>query len=79
VKKSKHRPPPEVLKLMEKVKHQLEEMKKPVVRWKIISNLKLQRDFPTVEEYEKLDPYWRSTMGGQFAGRVIGERYESGR
>lgn len=75
--KPKPRRPPEALALMEKVKRQLEELKKPVVRLEILDK-KLQV-FPTVADYKRMDPYWLSTMGGKFAGRVVGRKVGCGK
>lgn len=79
MKKKKPKPtrPPEVLALMKKVKRQLEDLKKPVKvvkRFKTAKRDKRRQIFPTVEDYKKMDPYWMSTMGGKFAGRVIGRK-----
>jgi hypothetical protein len=64
-------------RLLEKVKRQLEEFQKPV--WEVVEwdDRRFRNRFqiswiPTVEEYQRLDPFWLSTMGGQFAGRRVG-------
>ncbi len=75
-KKPKLKRPPEALALMEKVKRQLEDLKKPVMvkRFKTAVRDKRRQIFPTVEEYKKMDPYWLSTMTGKFTGRVVGRK-----
>jgi hypothetical protein len=71
---------PETLALMEKVKLQLAELQKPrpvpvmVKRFKTAIRDKRRQVFPTVEDYQKLDPCWMSTMRGAFAGRTIENR-----
>ncbi len=71
----KRRPtPPHILALMAKVKRQLADLKRPVVyikRFKKAVRDKRRQIMPTVAEYQKLDPYWLSTMTGEFTGRVI--------
>jgi hypothetical protein len=65
-------------KLLTKIKRQLAEFQKPVwesVEWddrRFRSRLQISWN-PTVEEYQRLDPFWLSTMGGAFAGRGIGK------
>lgn len=66
----------EVLSLMEKVKHQLEEIKKPRKKRVVVRDMRRQR-MPTVEEYRKLDPYWLSTMTGKFTGRVVKKSFRT--
>lgn len=73
--KRKKDPSKEVLSLMEKVKHQLEELKKPKKKRVVLRDMKRQR-MPTVEEYRKLDPYWMSTMTGKFTGRVVRRSFQ---
>lgn len=55
--------PKHIAELMAKVKGQLAELNKPVwVRGE-------QEPELTIDEYKRLDPYWLSTMTGEFAGR----------
>ena len=69
--RKKRSPPKEVVQLLEKVKGQLEALKKPV-GWKRANP---QIDWcGDVLYYKKLDPFWLSTMTGQFAGRVVGKK-----
>jgi hypothetical protein len=80
--KKERKPPKEVVQLMEKVKKQLASFQKPVSDKKVLwpeskvweEPWRFRRSYPvtelTIEEYRKLDPFWLTTMGGQFAGRV---------
>jgi len=57
---------------MVKVKRQLADLKRPLVkRFKKAVRDRRRQIFPTVAEYQKMDPYWLSTMTGEFSGRII--------
>jgi len=64
--------PPHILALMAKVKRQLADLKRPAVkRFKKAVRDKRRQIFPTVADYQKMDPYYLSTMTGAFAGRKV--------
>jgi hypothetical protein len=77
-------PPKEVVQLMEKVKSQLASFKKPVEVWAESTiwdepwrfRSKSQQQELDVFDYMQMDPFWMSTMGGQFAGRVVNRTKE---
>ena len=78
--KARHSLRPEVVAVIERVKKQLEVLRRPFknperfVRdpGKIEDRTNAHVALPTVEYYKRLDPFWLSTMGGEFAGRVLG-------
>ncbi len=78
MKKQKSKISKEELALMAKVKQQLVELKKPVVMADDLDRRK--RKQPQIDwcgdvlYYKQLDPYWLSTMTGEFVGRVINEK-----
>ena len=60
----KHSTPTE---LLQRIKRQLDEFKQPIrdngLGW-----------WPIVEDYKRMDPFYLSTMGGAFAGRIPGSK-----
>lgn len=69
----KKKMPKKPLALLAKVKKQLEAFKVPSqeeIEKSHRRNLWPSAE-PTVDEYKKLDPFWLSTMSGQFTGRVL--------
>lgn len=78
-KKVARKPTEKELFLLDKVKSQLEAFKPtheaPLIDQPSMLRRSWNQEVPmSIAEYIRMDPCWMSTMGGRFAGRILGEK-----